>query len=110
MIYSSVKLGTTTIGIQTAEGVILAAEKRMASTLMEPESVEKIIELDGHLAGAMSGFVADARTMIDFARVEAQVGVLSQKKKYHPVAALLIESCLQRIIGSTIMNELKHPA
>lgn len=45
----------------------------MASTLMEPEFVEKIIEIDSHLAGAMSGFVADARTMIDFARVEAQV-------------------------------------
>lgn len=44
----------------------------MASKLMESESVEKIIKLDEHIAGAMSGFVADARTMIDFARVEAQ--------------------------------------
>lgn len=69
---NSIKLGTTTIGIQTPNGVVLAAERRMASKLMEPESVEKIIQLDTHLAGAMSGFVADARTIIDFARVEAQ--------------------------------------
>ena len=41
----AVKLGTTAIGIRTKEGVVLAAEKRITSKLMEPSSVEKIMEV-----------------------------------------------------------------
>ncbi|KAI9203781.1 nucleophile aminohydrolase [Polychytrium aggregatum] len=68
----AIKLGSTAVGIQTSEGVILAVEKRVTSTLMEPSSVEKIMEIDSHIGCAMSGLVADARTMVDHARVEAQ--------------------------------------
>jgi len=56
---------------------------------MEPRSIEKILEIDSQIgmgnctsdlsmlciasACAVSGLVADARTMVDRARVEAQV-------------------------------------
>jgi len=36
----AIKLGSTAIGIQTSEGVILAVEKRITSPLMEPTSIE----------------------------------------------------------------------
>lgn len=68
----AIKLGSTAIGIQTSEGVVLAVEKRVTSVLMEPRSIEKISEIDSHIACAVSGLVADARTMVDKARVEAQ--------------------------------------
>ncbi|KAK9767506.1 proteasome component pup2 [Basidiobolus ranarum] len=68
----AIKLGSTAVGIQTSEGVILAAEKRINSPLLEPSSIEKILEIDSHLGCAMSGLTADSRTMIDHARVEAQ--------------------------------------
>jgi len=68
----AIKLGSTAIGIQTGEGVILAVEKRITSPLMEPNSIEKIMEIDSHIGCAMSGLTADARTMIDHARVETQ--------------------------------------
>jgi len=68
----AIKLGSTAVGIQTAEGVVLAVEKRVTSTLLEPSSIEKIMEIDEHIGCAMSGLTADARTMIDHARVEAQ--------------------------------------
>ena len=42
-------LGSTAVGIQTFEGVVLAAEKRLSSTLLEPDSVNKIVETDGHI-------------------------------------------------------------
>ncbi|KAJ3348201.1 Phosphatidylinositol (PI) 3-kinase [Kappamyces sp. JEL0680] len=65
-------LGSTAIGIQTKEGVVLAVEKRVTSTLLEGSSIEKIVEIDSHLGCAMSGLIADSRTMIDHARIEAQ--------------------------------------
>ncbi|KAK4526438.1 hypothetical protein GAYE_SCF24G4353 [Galdieria yellowstonensis] len=68
----AIKLGSTAVGIQTAEGVVLAVEKRLSSTLLEPNSVEKLVEIDEHVGCAMSGLIADARTMIEHARVEAQ--------------------------------------
>ncbi|NXM91927.1 PSA5 protein, partial [Oenanthe oenanthe] len=44
------QLGSTAIGIQTSEGVCLAVEKRITSPLMEPSSIEKIVEIDSHIA------------------------------------------------------------
>jgi 20S proteasome subunit alpha 5 len=68
----AIKLGSTAIGIRTNEGVVLAVEKRVTSTLIDPSSIEKILEIDVHMGCAMSGLTADARTLIDHARVEAQ--------------------------------------
>lgn len=68
----AIKLGSTAIGIRTKEGCILAVEKRLTSTLIDPSSIEKILEIDEHMGCAMSGLTADARTLVDHARVEAQ--------------------------------------
>lgn len=68
----AIKLGSTAVGLQTKDGCILAVEKRLTSPLLEPSSVEKIAEIDTHIGAAMSGLVADARTLVDHARVEAQ--------------------------------------
>ncbi|KAL3852780.1 hypothetical protein ACJMK2_016409 [Sinanodonta woodiana] len=68
----AIKLGSTAIGIQTNEGLVLAVEKRVTSPLIEPSSIEKILEVDSHIGCAMSGLIADSRTLIDKARVEAQ--------------------------------------
>jgi 20S proteasome subunit alpha 5 len=66
----AVKHGSTVIGIEVPEGVVLAVEKRLTSPLLEPKSIEKIMEIDSHVGCAMSGLTADARTLIDRARVE----------------------------------------
>eukprot|EP00163_Fabomonas_tropica_P011576 TRINITY_DN2232_c0_g1_i2.p2 TRINITY_DN2232_c0_g1~~TRINITY_DN2232_c0_g1_i2.p2 ORF type:complete len:137 (-),score=28.65 TRINITY_DN2232_c0_g1_i2:91-501(-) len=68
----AIKLGSTVIGIQTAEGCVCAVEKRTSSPLLEPSTLEKIVEIDSHMGCAMSGLTADARTLIDHARVESQ--------------------------------------
>ncbi|XP_038647005.1 proteasome subunit alpha type-5-like [Scyliorhinus canicula] len=39
---------------------------------MEPNSIEKIVEIDAHICCVMSGLIADAKTLIDKARVETQ--------------------------------------
>ncbi|KAH0453633.1 hypothetical protein IEQ34_017957 [Dendrobium chrysotoxum] len=68
----AIKLGSTAIGIKTKGGVVLAVEKRVTSPLLEPSSVEKIMEIDEHIGCAMSGLIADARTLVEHARVETQ--------------------------------------
>ena len=68
----AIKLGSTAVGLLTSEGVVLAVEKRVTSPLLEARSIEKIMEIDGHIGCAMSGLVADARTLIKHARAETQ--------------------------------------
>lgn len=66
------QLGSTTVGIRTPDGVVLGVEKRVQSPLLEASSIEKIMEIDRHLGCAVSGLTADARTMVDHARVTSQ--------------------------------------
>jgi proteasome alpha subunit len=68
----AVKTGSTSIGIVCADGVALVAHKRIPSALLVGESHEKIFQIDSHIAASSSGLVADARKLVDFARVEAQ--------------------------------------
>jgi proteasome alpha subunit len=42
----AVTRGTTTIGITFKDGVVLIADKRLSSRLIDPDSVEKICEID----------------------------------------------------------------
>jgi 20S proteasome subunit alpha 5 len=66
------QLGSTAIGIATPEGVVLAVEKRVTSTLLDPSSIHKVAEIDSHAGCAVSGLTADAKTLVDHARAEAQ--------------------------------------
>lgn len=67
----AIKLGSTAIGVVTSEGVVLGVEKRATSPLLESDSIEKIVEIDRHVGCAMSGLTADARSMLEHARVSA---------------------------------------
>ena len=73
----AVKRGTTSIGIKCKDGVVLAVEKRTTSKLVEPKSIEKIFKIDEHIGAATSGLVADARALIERARVEAQINKIT---------------------------------
>jgi len=66
----AIKLGSTAIGIACTDGVVFAVEKRITTTLVEPQSIEKIMEMDNHIGCAMSGLTADARSLVDHARNE----------------------------------------
>lgn len=72
----AVKRGLTALGIKVNEGVVLAAEKRVRSKLVEETSIEKIFQVDEHIGAAASGLIADARVLIDHARIEAQINRL----------------------------------
>ncbi len=69
----AVKRGTTSLGIRYSDGVLLAVDKRITSKLVEARSIEKIFQIDDNIGAATSGLVADARVLVDRARVECQV-------------------------------------
>ncbi|MCS5648592.1 MAG: archaeal proteasome endopeptidase complex subunit alpha [Dehalococcoidia bacterium] len=73
----AVKRGTTTVGIKFKDGVVLIVDKRLSSKLIEPKSIEKIFKIDSHIGCATSGLVADARALVDRARVECQVNTFN---------------------------------
>ncbi len=72
----AVKRGLPALGVKVNEGVVLAAERRVPSKLVEEESIEKIFQVDEHIGIGASGLIADARMLIDYARIEAQVNRL----------------------------------
>jgi len=87
----AVKRGTTTVGLKFKSGVVLIVDKRIASRLMEPKSIEKIFQIDGHVGCATSGLVADARILVDQARVIAQVNKITYDE------AMSVEELVKRI-------------
>jgi len=56
-----------------AAGVVLAAEKRITSKLLDiRKSTEKMYKVDEHVACAVAGITADANILINYARQAAQ--------------------------------------
>lgn len=68
----AVRRGATAIGVVCSDGVVLVAYKNAQSSLILPESMKKVFEIDSHIAATASGLIADARRLIDVARLEAQ--------------------------------------
>ena len=72
----AVKKGTTSLGIKIQDAVVLGAIKTSAPLLAE-DSHKKIYEIDDHAGIASSGLLADARNLVEFARVKAQVNKIT---------------------------------
>jgi proteasome alpha subunit len=68
----TVRQGSTAIGMVCADGVLLVSDKRIIDKLVIPESVEKIFQIDDHIAATASGILSDARVLIERAQVKAQ--------------------------------------
>ena len=68
----TVRQGSTAIGMVCSDGVLLVADKRVVDSLVVPESVEKIWQIDDHIGATASGILSDARVLIDRAQLRAQ--------------------------------------
>ena len=60
------------VGILAQDGIVLAAEKKITSKLLEVGSSEKMYKVDDHLACGVAGLNADANILVNYARVAAQ--------------------------------------
>jgi proteasome alpha subunit len=88
----AVKRGTTSLGVKSSEGIVLVVDKRPTSILVEPKSIEKIFQIDEHIGAATSGLVADARNLIEKARLESQINKITYNEPI-PVEMLAKKIC-----------------
>lgn len=87
----AVKRGTSAVGVKCKEGVVLMVDRRLSGKLLEPQSVEKLFQVDEHIGVASSGLIADARTLVDRARLE------SQSNRYTYSESIEVEQLAKRI-------------
>mgnify|MGYP006298004217 CR=1 FL=1 len=77
----AVRRGSTAIVCRNNESVVFAVEKKSSELQDNEEGSEKIFKIDDHVACSIAGLTADARVLVDRARVQAQVNILSYDEK-----------------------------
>eukprot|EP01128_Nolandella_sp_AFSM9_P006840 TRINITY_DN35_c0_g1_i1.p1 TRINITY_DN35_c0_g1~~TRINITY_DN35_c0_g1_i1.p1 ORF type:complete len:268 (+),score=98.97 TRINITY_DN35_c0_g1_i1:52-855(+) len=78
----AVNKGTTAIAIKGKDVIVLGVEKKSTAVLQDSRTVKKIALIDDHIAVAFAGLTADARVLINRARLQAQSHRLTVEDKY----------------------------
>lgn len=60
------------MGIKSNDCVILAVEKKSTAALQDAHTIKKILQVDDHIYLTFAGLQADARVLVDKARLECQ--------------------------------------
>ncbi len=68
----AVRRGTLAVAIKSKDAVCLGAQIKIPSKLMDADSIDKLFQVDEHIGVAIAGLHADSRTLINYARVQAQ--------------------------------------
>ncbi|KAL3137904.1 Protein phosphatase PP2A regulatory subunit B [Trebouxia sp. C0009 RCD-2024] len=87
---NAVSAGTTSLGIKATNGVVIATEKKLRSSLVDENTVRRISTLTPNIGVAYSGMGPDSRVLVRKARKQAQAYYQLYKEQI-PVAQLCRE-------------------
>ncbi len=87
---NAVAAGTTSLGIKATNGVVIATEKKLRSSLVDETTVQRISTLTPNIGVAYSGMGPDSRVLVRKARKQAQAYYQLYKEQI-PVAQLCRE-------------------
>ncbi len=70
-----IKKGTTTVGMVCADGIVLAADKRvtLGGQIVSHKKFEKVVKINDNMAVAMAGNVSDAQLIIKLIKAELRL-------------------------------------
>ncbi|BDA43252.1 g8295 [Coccomyxa elongata] len=88
---NAVAAGATSLGIKATNGVVLATEKKLRSTLIDESTVKRISVVSPNIGLAYSGMGPDSRLLVRRARKQAQA-YYRVYKEHIPVAQLCRET------------------
>ncbi|MHA2424835.1 MAG: archaeal proteasome endopeptidase complex subunit alpha [Candidatus Thorarchaeota archaeon] len=88
----AVRQGPLAVGVKAKDGVVLVGEKRSPNKLVDLSTLKKILLIDDHVGTAIAGLHADARKLIDQARVRAQINRLSYDEPI-TIQSLVVDVC-----------------
>lgn len=88
----AVRHGPLAVGVKATDGVVLVGEKRSPHSLADLDTLRKILLIDDHVGTAIAGLHADARKLIDQARVQSQVNRLSYDEPIS-IQSLVVNIC-----------------
>ena len=88
---NAVKQGVTTIGIKSANGIVIATERKSNSLLLKSENTSKIELVTPNIGVSYSGMGPDFRVLVDKARKLAHTNYKRIYNEYPPVKILVQE-------------------
>jgi proteasome alpha subunit len=108
----TVRQGSTALGLACKDGVVLIADKRIVGKLVIADTVEKVFQIDIHVAATAAGIISDARVLVERAQVKAQqhhvtydsgVSVLSVVKDMSDLCQFTTQSAGLRPFGVSLL-------
>ena len=68
--FEAVNRGSCTLAVRGKDSVVFAVEKKSVAKLQDPRTIRKVFQVDDHIWLTFAGLQADARVLVDKARLE----------------------------------------